>query len=99
LSDEIKISPAAAAQLSSLIRDEEDVEGIRIYVSGEGCSGMSYAMTFVEKPHPYDCVLEMDGINGTREVQRAYSDFDVHFVHSIQLCLSVFGWFIHRRLS
>jgi len=62
LSDEIKISPAAAAQLSSLIRDEDDVEGIRIYVSGEGCSGMSYAMTFVEKPHPYDCVLEMDGI-------------------------------------
>ena len=62
LSDEIKISPAAAAQLSSLIGKEEDVEGIRIYVSGEGCSGMSYAMTFVEKPTHYDCVLELDGM-------------------------------------
>ena len=44
LSDEIKISLAAAAQLSSLLDDEEGVDGIRIYVSGEGCSGMSYAM-------------------------------------------------------
>ncbi|TDJ70132.1 MAG: iron-sulfur cluster assembly accessory protein [Proteobacteria bacterium] len=62
LSDEIKISPAAAAQLSALIEDEEGVEGIRIYVSGEGCSGMSYAMTFVEKPNQYDSVLELNGI-------------------------------------
>ena len=62
LSDEIKISPAAVAQLSSLIADEEGIDGIRIYVSGQGCSGMSYAMTFVEKPHDYDCVLELDGM-------------------------------------
>lgn len=62
LSDEIKISPAAATQLSALIEDEEGVEGIRIYVSGEGCSGMSYAMTFVEKPNQYDSVLELNGI-------------------------------------
>ena len=62
LSDEIKISPAAAAQLSSLVDDEEGVDGIRIYVSGGGCSGMSYGMTFVEKPHHYDCVLELDGM-------------------------------------
>ncbi|MFT4583749.1 MAG: iron-sulfur cluster assembly accessory protein [Gammaproteobacteria bacterium] len=62
LSDEIKISPAAAAQLSSLLDKEEGVEGIRIYVSGEGCSGMSYALTFVEKPNHYDCVLELDGL-------------------------------------
>ncbi len=62
LSDEIQISPAAATQLSALIEDEEGVEGIRIYVSGEGCSGMSYAMTFVEKPNQYDSVLELNGI-------------------------------------
>jgi iron-sulfur cluster assembly accessory protein len=62
LSDEIKISPAAAARLSSLIDDEEGVDGIRFYVSGEGCSGMSYAMTFVEKPNQYDCVLELGGM-------------------------------------
>ena len=62
LSDEIKISPAAVARLSSLIDDEEGVDGIRFYVSGEGCSGMSYAMTFVEKPNQYDCVLELGGM-------------------------------------
>ena len=62
LSDEIKISPAAAEQLSSLIDDEEGIEGIRIFVSGGGCSGMTYGMTFVEEPHQYDCLLEMDGM-------------------------------------
>ncbi len=62
LSDEITISPAAAAQLSSLIDDEEGVEGVRIFVSGGGCGGMTYGMTFVEEPHQYDCVLELDGV-------------------------------------
>ena len=62
LNDEIKISPAAAEQLSSLIDNEEGVDGIRIYVSGGGCSGMTYGMTFVEEPNQYDCLLEMDGM-------------------------------------
>ncbi len=62
LNDEIKISPAAVEQLSSLIENEEGVDGIRIYVSGGGCSGMTYGMTFVEEPNQYDALLEMDGM-------------------------------------
>ena len=62
LNDEIKISPAAVEQLSSLIENEEGIDGIRIYVSGGGCSGMTYGMTFVEEPNQYDAVLEMDGM-------------------------------------
>jgi iron-sulfur cluster insertion protein len=62
LNDEIKVSPAAAEQLSSLLDDEEGIDGIRIYVSGEGCSGMTYSMTFVEEPHRYDCLLQLDGL-------------------------------------
>lgn len=62
LNDEIMISPAAVAHLSSLIDNEEGIDGVRIYVSGGGCSGMTYNMTFVEEPHQYDCVLELDGV-------------------------------------
>jgi len=62
LSDEVRISPAAAEQLCALLVDEDGIDGIRIYVSGEGCSGMSYGMTFVETPHQYDSVLELDGL-------------------------------------
>jgi len=62
LSDEIKISPAAAVKLSSMVDNEEGVNGIRIYVSGGGCSGMTYGMTFVDEPHKYDCVFELDGM-------------------------------------
>jgi len=63
LSDEIKVSPEAVKQLIALTENEHDVNGVRIFVSGGGCGGMAYGMTFVEKPLATDCVLEKDGIN------------------------------------
>ena len=63
LSNEITVSPEAIEQLIALTRDEPDVNGVRIFVSGGGCGGMSYGMTFVDQPNQYDCVLERDGMN------------------------------------
>jgi len=63
LSDEIKVSPEAIEQLIAITKDEDDVNGVRIFVSGGGCGGMSYGMTLVEQPGKYDCVLENDGLN------------------------------------
>jgi iron-sulfur cluster insertion protein len=64
LIDEVKVTPEAAVQLKAIIDNEESVNGIRIYVAGGGCGGMTYGMTFVEKPTDFDCVLEMDdGMN------------------------------------
>ena len=34
MTDEITITPAAHEQIKSLVDDEEDVEGVRIYVAG-----------------------------------------------------------------
>jgi iron-sulfur cluster assembly accessory protein len=62
LTDEIKISPEAAQQLVSLIEDEDDVSGVRVFVSGGGCGGMSYGMTLVEEPTQFDCTWEKDGL-------------------------------------
>lgn len=62
LTDELKVTPKAASQLVALIENEEGVCGIRVFVSGSGCSGMSYGMTFVEEPRPDDCVLEQDSL-------------------------------------
>jgi iron-sulfur cluster assembly accessory protein len=63
LSNEISVSPEAVKQLITLTENEFGINGIRIFVSGGGCGGMSYGMTFVEEPLPTDCVLEQDGMN------------------------------------
>ena len=63
LSDEIKVSPEAIEQLIAITQNEDDVNGVRIFVSGGGCGGMTYGMTLVEQPGKYDCVLENDGLN------------------------------------
>ena len=63
LSDEIKVSPEAVEQLIAITTNEDDVNGVRIFVSGGGCGGMSYGMTLVEQPGIYDCVLEKGGLN------------------------------------
>jgi iron-sulfur cluster assembly accessory protein len=62
LTDELKVSPQAIEQLIALTENEQGVNGIRIFVSGGGCGGMSYGMTFVEQPMPSDCVLEQGGM-------------------------------------
>lgn len=63
LSDQVKVSPDAQQQLLALVNEEEDVQGVRIFVSGGGCGGMTYGMTFVEEPTSFDTVKDADGLN------------------------------------
>lgn len=60
LTNEVQISPEAINQLTAIIDQEADAAGIRIYVSGGGCGGMTYGMTLVEQPTRFDSVLETD---------------------------------------
>jgi len=60
--DEITVTPAAGVQLAALLSQSEDqVEGVRVFVSGGGCGGMSYGMTYADRITPYDKILEGDG--------------------------------------
>ncbi|VAX06384.1 hypothetical protein MNBD_GAMMA25-1840 [hydrothermal vent metagenome] len=63
LTDEIKVSAAAAEQLLAITNNEEGVNGIRIFVSGGGCSGMTYGMTFVDRPSEFDAVFVKDDVS------------------------------------
>ncbi len=58
--DEIRITPGAQTQLAKLLEqaDDDDIVAIRIYVSGGGCSGMTYGMTFTDQQSPYDRVMQ-----------------------------------------
>ena len=62
MTDQITITPAAHEQIKSLVDDEEDIEGVRIYVAGGGCSGMTYSMTFATEQYAHDFVLDQDGL-------------------------------------
>ncbi len=59
---DIKMSPSAAAQMKGLMYNaEEGIEGIRVFVSGGGCGGMTYGMTYTDTVQPYDKVMQGDG--------------------------------------
>ena len=61
--NEIKVSAGAAEQLERLLSEagDDDIEAVRIYVAGGGCSGMTYGMTFTDRRTGYDRVYEGDG--------------------------------------
>jgi len=63
ISNQISVSDLAMEQLAELTASEDGMSGVRIFVSGGGCGGMAYGMTFVEEPTEYDCVLESDNVN------------------------------------
>ena len=59
---EVRLSDSAAAQMAQIVSSaEENVEGIRVFVSGGGCGGMTYGMTYAEAALPTDKILEGDG--------------------------------------
>lgn len=59
---ELRLSEAAAAQMAQIVSAAEDnVEGIRVFVSGGGCGGMTYGMTYAESVSPMDKVYEGEG--------------------------------------
>ena len=64
---DLKVSKAARAKVTELIQSAEtDINSVRIFVSGGGCNGMTYGMTFVDSSAPCDSILE--GEEGFRMV-------------------------------
>jgi len=59
---EVSLSASAAEQMAQIVAAAEDnVEGIRVFVSGGGCSGMTYGMTYAEAALPTDKIYEGEG--------------------------------------
>ncbi|MGB1110238.1 MAG: HesB/IscA family protein [Gammaproteobacteria bacterium] len=63
LTDEISITDSAHEQLKALVDGEDEVEAVRIFVMGGGCSGMTYSMTFATEKFEHDAVFEKNGLN------------------------------------
>jgi len=66
--DETKIETihvtASAVEIVRDLLQQKDVPdyGLRVFVSGGGCSGMQYGMALEAEARPYDHVVEQDGI-------------------------------------
>ncbi len=58
---ELRLSPAAEVKMAELVANAESGVGIRVFVSGGGCGGMTYGMTYAEEVTEYDSALEGDG--------------------------------------
>ncbi|KAL2434062.1 Iron-sulfur assembly protein 1 [Exophiala dermatitidis] len=55
------ISPSALEHLRELL-DQPNPKMIRVGVKNRGCSGLAYHLEFVDKPGPFDEVVEQDGV-------------------------------------
>jgi iron-sulfur cluster insertion protein len=59
----ISVSESAARRIGALKQQEEAPDAfLRIAVSGGGCSGFQYGLSFDEQTNPDDSVFERDGI-------------------------------------
>ncbi len=59
---DVRVTGAAGAKLAELQGQAEDeVAAIRVFVSGGGCGGMTYGMTYTDRITPYDCVVSGQG--------------------------------------
>ena len=61
--DDLRLSATAKEKMEQLFQAaDEDFAGIRLFVMGGGCGGMTYSMTYAETVGPLDTVLDLDGV-------------------------------------
>ena len=60
----INLTEAAAEKLTAVMKEKGLVEthALRVFVSGGGCSGLQYGMTFDASPRQIDTVFEQHGL-------------------------------------
>ncbi len=60
--EDLQVTESAREKITGLIQDTKgEAEAVRIYVTGGGCSGMNYGMTFAEKAEEHDSVMQGKG--------------------------------------
>ncbi len=60
--NDLEVTQPAQDKLHEIItQTDEDISAIRIYISGGGCGGLSYGMTFTDEQGDFDTTLQFDG--------------------------------------
>jgi iron-sulfur cluster insertion protein len=60
---DLALTAAAREKMLELFQqvEDDDLKAIRVFVSGGGCGGMGYGMTFTDARSEYDCVRKEQG--------------------------------------
>jgi iron-sulfur cluster assembly protein len=58
----LTLTPVAIEKVKSIISERGEEAGLRIAVTGGGCSGFQYQMTLDKGPNADDKVIEQDGL-------------------------------------
>lgn len=60
---DLALTDAAREKMCELITqaEDDDLKAIRVFVSGGGCGGMGYGMTFTDSETEYDCTRKEEG--------------------------------------
>ena len=58
---DLTVTAAAQTKIRKLLHEADDgINSVRVFVSGGGCGGMDYGMTFADKTEAYDSIMEGD---------------------------------------
>jgi iron-sulfur cluster assembly protein len=61
--DTVHLTNAAATMVRNLLTQKNVPDyGLRVFVAGGGCSGLSYGMALEPEARPYDHVVEHEGV-------------------------------------
>jgi iron-sulfur cluster insertion protein len=62
---DLALTAAAREKMLELFSqvEDEDLKAIRVFISGGGCGGMGYGMTFTDARSEYDCVRREQGFD------------------------------------
>jgi len=85
-SQSVTITSKAAEKVAEFMKQEGNTDlYLRVYVSGGGCSGLSYGMGFEEKPDDDDSVIEQNGVKVLVDTysQRHLNGANIDYVESL----------------
>ncbi len=82
----VTVTEQASSKILELMKEEQDVAGLRIYVKGGGCSGYQYGMSFESKISDDDTVIEKGDVKVIIDPQSApmLNGAEVDYVESVQ---------------
>lgn len=65
VANQLALTAAAREKMLELFTqiEDDDMKAIRVFVSGGGCGGMGYGMTFTDTRSEYDCVRSEEGFD------------------------------------
>ena len=82
----VTITPVAEQKIQELMKEDNHLVGLRIYVRGGGCHGYQYGMAFESKMAEDDTVIEKGDVKVIMDSQSAplLQGAEVDYVDSVQ---------------